>query len=227
MKSHKLTTLFYLIESPNYLEKYIGLTTRTLQQRFNEHKKSKEWIIDNSFSIKEIDRIEHDNIYNLVDYLRERDHAANREIVLIASYSKDNNLQNISEGGEWGSRILWQIKQEKWVSKYGSIEGFIEYKHRESKIKRWLSDWVTTKKRPQLKKWLNNWIKTDFKGGKKNKDLWLAYHKIAAPFSIHFHWVKGHSDNPHNNRCDVLATEAADNGPWKIDEIFELNEAAK
>ena len=51
MKSHKLTTLFYLIESPNYLEKYIGLTTRTLQQRFNEHKKSKEWIIDNSFSI--------------------------------------------------------------------------------------------------------------------------------------------------------------------------------
>jgi hypothetical protein len=157
MKSHKLTTLFYIIESPNHLEKYIGLTTRTLQQRFNEHKKSKEWIIDNSFSIKEIDRIEHDNIYNLVDYLRERDNAANREIVLIASYSKDNYLQNISEGGEWGSRILWQIKQEKWVSKYGSIQGFIEYKHRESKIKRWLSDWVTTKKRPQLKKWLNNW----------------------------------------------------------------------
>ena len=25
------------------------------------------------------------------------------------------------------------------------------------------------------KKWLDNWIKTDFKGGKKNKDLWTAY----------------------------------------------------
>jgi ribonuclease HI len=77
------------------------------------------------------------------------------------------------------------------------------------------------------KKWLNNWIKTDFKGGKKNKDLWLQYHKIAASFTIQFHWVKGHSDNAHNNRCDVLATEAADNGPWKIDEVFESNEAAK
>jgi hypothetical protein len=77
------------------------------------------------------------------------------------------------------------------------------------------------------KKWLDNWIKTDFKGGKKNKDLWLQYHKIAAPFTIKFHWVKGHSDNPHNNRCDVLATEAADNGPWKIDTEFELIEAKK
>jgi len=29
------------------------------------------------------------------------------------------------------------------------------------------------------KKWLDNWIKTDFKGGKKNKDLWLKYYQIA------------------------------------------------
>jgi ribonuclease HI len=71
------------------------------------------------------------------------------------------------------------------------------------------------------KKWLNNWIKTDFKGGKKNKDLWTAYHTISKPFKIKFHWVKGHADNPYNNRCDQLATEAADNGPWKVDEIFE------
>ena len=74
------------------------------------------------------------------------------------------------------------------------------------------------------KKWLDNWIKTDFKGGKKNKDLWLEYYKIASSFSIKFHWVKGHSDNPHNNRCDILATEAADKGPWKIDEFFERSE---
>ena len=134
MRSHKLTTLFYIIESPFYVEKYIGLTTRSLQQRFNEHKKSKEWIVDNSFSIKEIDRIEHDNIYNLEDYLRERNRASNKEIILIAKYSMEYDLQNISVGGEWGSRILWQIKQGKWVTKYGSIGGFIEYKQRESKI---------------------------------------------------------------------------------------------
>ncbi|MES1224941.1 MAG: RNase H family protein, partial [Bacteroidota bacterium] len=28
------------------------------------------------------------------------------------------------------------------------------------------------------KGWLNNWIKTNFKGGKKNKDLWMEYHHL-------------------------------------------------
>ena len=45
------------------------------------------------------------------------------------------------------------------------------------------------------KKWLNNWIKTDFKGGKKNKDLWLHYHRISKQFKIRFVWVKGHANN--------------------------------
>jgi len=75
------------------------------------------------------------------------------------------------------------------------------------------------------KKWLDNWIKTDFKGGKKNKDLWLQYHKIAGPFTIKFHWVKGHANNPFNNRCDELATQAADSGPWEIDTAFEAAQA--
>jgi len=60
------------------------------------------------------------------------------------------------------------------------------------------------------KGWLNNWIKTDFKGGKKNKDLWTAYYHLSKSFKIKFVWVKGHADNPYNNRCDELATEAAD-----------------
>lgn len=77
------------------------------------------------------------------------------------------------------------------------------------------------------KKWLDNWIKTDFKGGKKNKDLWLQYHKIAAPYQIKFHWVKGHSTSQYNNRCDELATTAADNGPWKIDTAYEAIEQQK
>jgi ribonuclease HI len=71
------------------------------------------------------------------------------------------------------------------------------------------------------KKWLDNWIKTDFKGGKKNKDLWLAFYELAKSYSIKFHWVKGHADNPYNNRCDVMATEAADTGPWLVDEFYE------
>ncbi|MBK5270426.1 MAG: ribonuclease HI [Bacteroidia bacterium] len=60
------------------------------------------------------------------------------------------------------------------------------------------------------KGWLKNWIKTNFKGGKKNKDLWMEYDSLAKDHNIKFVWVKGHADNPLNNRCDELATEAAD-----------------
>jgi ribonuclease HI len=71
------------------------------------------------------------------------------------------------------------------------------------------------------KKWLDTWIKTDFKGGKKNKDLWLQYHQIAKDFTIKMHWVKGHADNVYNNRCDELATAAADSKNLLIDTFYE------
>ena len=72
------------------------------------------------------------------------------------------------------------------------------------------------------KKWLDGWIKTDFKGGKKNKDLWLKYYELAKQFNIKFHWVKGHANNPYNNRCDELATSAADDkNNLLIDEVYE------
>lgn len=71
------------------------------------------------------------------------------------------------------------------------------------------------------KGWLKNWIKTDFKGGKKNKDLWLQYHAIAEQFHLTFHWVKGHAANPHNNRCDELATKAADGHQLLEDHVYE------
>ena len=58
--------------------------------------------------------------------------------------------------------------------------------------------------------WLKNWIRTDFKGGKKNKDLWLRFHQLAKKHNIRFKWVRGHADNEYNNRCDILATMAAD-----------------
>ena len=58
--------------------------------------------------------------------------------------------------------------------------------------------------------WLNNWIKTNFKGGKKNPDLWWEFYELSKKHTIKFKWVKGHANNPFNNRCDELATEAAD-----------------
>jgi ribonuclease HI len=71
------------------------------------------------------------------------------------------------------------------------------------------------------KGWLNTWVATNFKGGKKNKDLWLRYYKLSRSISISFVWVKGHASNVWNNRCDELATTAADGGNLLVDEVYE------
>lgn len=70
-------------------------------------------------------------------------------------------------------------------------------------------------------KWLNTWIATNFKGGKKNSDLWKMYHQLAQAHRIKFVWVKGHANNPLNNRCDELATAAADGGGLLVDAGYE------
>jgi len=70
--------------------------------------------------------------------------------------------------------------------------------------------------------WLRNWIATNFKGGKKNKDLWLRYYKLSKDFIVKFKWVRGHADNVFNNRCDELATAAADGNNLLIDEVYEM-----
>ena len=70
------------------------------------------------------------------------------------------------------------------------------------------------------KGWLTNWMKIDFKD-KKNPDLWKQYHALAQKHKVKFHWVKGHADNPMNNRCDELATQAADSRKWLVDEGYE------
>ncbi len=70
------------------------------------------------------------------------------------------------------------------------------------------------------KGWLRNWIRIGFKD-KKNPDLWQEYAALASKHHVKFTWVKGHADNPFNNRCDELATAAADRGPHLVDHGFE------
>ena len=69
--------------------------------------------------------------------------------------------------------------------------------------------------------WLKKWLTTNFKGGIKNKDLWLRYNELSKNHRIHFKWVKGHAENFYNNRCDELATAAADGRNLIIDTGYE------
>ena len=41
-------------------------------------------------------------------------------------------------------------------------------------------------------------------------DLWKRLLKAIEPHEVHFNWVKGHNGHPINERCDKLATTAAD-----------------
>ncbi|MBL7712150.1 MAG: ribonuclease HI [Chitinophagaceae bacterium] len=74
------------------------------------------------------------------------------------------------------------------------------------------------------KRWLQSWLRINFKG-KKNADLWKEYHQLSLAHNIRFVWVKGHADNVYNNRCDELATAAADSRKWLVDTGFEMEEA--
>lgn len=58
------------------------------------------------------------------------------------------------------------------------------------------------------KGWVFNWVQKRFKG-KKNPDLWLRFLEVYKKHRIRFVWVKGHADNPLNERCDQLAVEAS------------------
>jgi ribonuclease HI len=70
------------------------------------------------------------------------------------------------------------------------------------------------------KKWLNGWLKTGFKG-KKNEDLWRRYYKVACTHQVRMQWIKGHNEHPQNERCDQLATAAADGQNLEIDYGYE------
>ena len=69
--------------------------------------------------------------------------------------------------------------------------------------------------------WLQKWMATHFKGGKKNKDLWIEYADLASHHHIKFKWVRGHAENLNNNRCDELATAAADGQDLLTDSGYE------
>ncbi|MGO5052148.1 ribonuclease HI [Lachnospiraceae bacterium LCP25S3_G4] len=71
-------------------------------------------------------------------------------------------------------------------------------------------------------KWIDGWIKKNWNRGKsgpvKNIDLWKRLLKAKEPHQVAFIWVKGHDGHVQNERCDTLATTAADSDFLLVDE---------
>jgi ribonuclease HI len=65
-----------------------------------------------------------------------------------------------------------------------------------------------------ITEWLPNWKarawRTADKKPVKNQDLWQVLDTLAAEHDIAWHWVKGHSGVPGNERVDQLANRAID-----------------
>lgn len=60
-----------------------------------------------------------------------------------------------------------------------------------------------------LQGWKQNGWRTSQKKAVKNVDLWQRLDAAQTGHTIEWHWVKGHSGHPENERCDELARTAA------------------
>ena len=58
------------------------------------------------------------------------------------------------------------------------------------------------------KGWVFGWERKNFEK-RLNADLWIRFLAVYRRHRVRFVWVKGHADNPMNNRCDQLAVAAA------------------
>lgn len=62
--------------------------------------------------------------------------------------------------------------------------------------------------------WIGSWLKNGWRNSQKqpvkNVELWKRLLEAAKPHQVTYVWVKGHAGHPENERCDHLATAAAD-----------------
>ena len=75
--------------------------------------------------------------------------------------------------------------------------------------------------------WIDGWQKKGWKRTKnepvRNVDLWKRLLAAMEPHQVTFHWVRGHDGQTENERCDMLATTAAD-GDDLIEDVIDEND---
>ncbi|MCK5167695.1 MAG: ribonuclease HI [Rhodospirillaceae bacterium] len=138
--------------------------------------------------------------------------------------SENNGVSIFTDGacsgnpgpGGWGVLMLWG-EQEKEI--YGgepdttnnrmelmaAIRG-LESLKRGMKVRLYTD---STYVRDGITKWIHGWKKNGWKTAAKkpvkNQDLWQLLEKAILEHEVEWHWVKGHSGHPENERADELA----------------------
>ena len=152
-----MITCFYKLLDENEQVVYVGVTTRSVDERFREHKKKKQ-LLDNYTCIK-IHEIIHPDIKDLKTFYGEYLKVSALEQQYInEEREKGANLLNISAGGEWGAHVLSKIQKEEFFKRHGTYDGYIEYRNSVNKTKAWLKHWIQCRVENKTETWLRNWI---------------------------------------------------------------------
>lgn len=65
-----------------------------------------------------------------------------------------------------------------------------------------------------ITQWIHNWKRNGWRTAArkpvKNDDLWRLLDEVVAGHDVSWHWVKGHSGHPENERADALANRGID-----------------
>jgi ribonuclease HI len=73
------------------------------------------------------------------------------------------------------------------------------------------------------KGWVFTWESKAFKK-KKNSDLWIRFLKVYRNHNVRIEWIKGHDNNPENDKCDELAVEASKSSFLTEDSGYETEQ---
>ena len=186
-----MDTIFYKILNKDGEVVYIGVTTRTIKKRFEEHLKSKR-LDPKLYSIVEFDRVHHPEISSLEIFYEERRKVAYLERKYIKEAQESGaNLLNLSEGGEWGASIVHRLQKENFLRMYGSYDGFRKYIRRRQILQVWVGSWIRNRTRNPAKVWVRSWV----------------YNRASSPAKVWIKsWILSRTFNPVKGWCGHWVT---------------------
>lgn len=120
--------------------------------------------------------------------------------------------------GGWGALMIWRDEEKELcggetattnnrMELMGAIQA-LEALKRPSKVALHTD---STYLRDGITKWIHNWKRNGWKTAArkpvKNAELWQRLEAALERHDVEFHWVKGHSGHPENERADELARQ--------------------
>ena len=149
----------------------------------------------------------------------------------VAIYSDGACLGNPGRGG-YGTILVFGDRTKELSQGYrrttnnrmellGAIAG-LEALTRPCRVELWSDSTYVV--HAMTKGWIEGWQKKGWRNAQKqpvaNQDLWRRLLQAVDGHTITWHWVRGHSGHPENERCDELAVAAANGADLLDDEGF-------